>query len=357
MRYKKKFIALENFKINQNFQIFVEKINKRQTGPNQRENTGAMGSCALQAFEIYYQMLHNQNNFKSVKYHFIEKEGFLDENFAKKDVNLAFQMRKYPPYETLFFKMYGLFFLRARFLKTQNLRGLLEKEEFFKVPILCNIRGRMDGHINILYRDEKGLFVINTNERSKNKIKLIEPHNGDIFALEEIAYNWTGEFEDVREFRLYIPYKNVKLEEEVEDEEFKEENFKEEDEEELDFKEEIEEDEEFKENVKEKFTEEEKEQRKKYLEKKYELDLSDYDFMHEDFEKALKSYKIACLSFFANAKKAEIKFLSKFINLKKMSAKYPTKVDKKEKKHNNEISIFTYVVVYIVIIMIFSSLI
>ncbi|EKG8255504.1 hypothetical protein O5D32_000172 [Campylobacter upsaliensis] len=47
MRYKKKFIALDNFTINHNFQIFVEKINKRQTGPNWRENTGVMGSCAL----------------------------------------------------------------------------------------------------------------------------------------------------------------------------------------------------------------------------------------------------------------------------------------------------------------------
>ncbi|WP_270969528.1 hypothetical protein [Campylobacter upsaliensis] len=219
MRYKKKFIALDNFTINHNFQIFVEKINKRQTGPNWRENTGVMGSCALQAFEIYYQMFHNQNGFKSVKYHFIEKEGFLDENFKDKHEYLAFQMRFYVPFNVLFSKMYDYRFLRARFLKTSNLRALLEREEFLKVPILCNIRDKVEGHINILYRDERGLFVINTNERSKNKIKLIEPHNGDIFALEEIAYNWTGEFELVREFRLYIPYELVEFKENIEESE------------------------------------------------------------------------------------------------------------------------------------------
>lgn len=232
MRYKKKFIALDNFTINHNFQIFVEKINKRQTGPNWRENTGVMGSCALQAFEIYYQMFHNQNGFKSVKYHFIEKEGFLDENFKDKHEYLAFQMRSYVPFNVLFSKMYDYRFLRARFLKTSNLRALLEREEFLKVPILCNIRDKVEGHINILYRDERGLFVINTNERSKNKIKFIEPHNGDIFALEEIAYNWTGEFELVREFRLYIPYELVEFKENIEESE-EEEEFNEELEEEL----------------------------------------------------------------------------------------------------------------------------
>ncbi|EOX9269549.1 hypothetical protein ACPX06_000871 [Campylobacter upsaliensis] len=232
MRYKKKFIALDNFTINHNFQIFVEKINKRQTGPNWRENTGVMGSCALQAFEIYYQMFHNQNGFKSVKYHFIEKEGFLDENFKDKHEYLAFQMRSYVPFNVLFSKMYDYRFLRARFLKTSNLRALLEREEFLKVPILCNIRDKVEGHINILYRDERGLFVININERSKNKIKLIEPHNGDIFALEEIAYNWTGEFELVREFRLYIPYELVEFKENIEESE-EEEEFNEELEEEL----------------------------------------------------------------------------------------------------------------------------
>ncbi|EOE5701228.1 hypothetical protein ACKJWF_000481 [Campylobacter upsaliensis] len=232
MRYKKKFIALDNFTINHNFQIFVEKINKRQTGPNWRENTGVMGSCALQAFEIYYQMFHNQNGFKSVKCHFIEKEGFLDENFKDKHEYLAFQMRSYVPFNVLFSKMYDCRFLRARFLKTSNLRALLEREEFLKVPILCNIRDKVEGHINILYRDERGLFVINTNERSKNKIKLIEPHNGDIFALEEIAYNWTGEFELVREFRLYIPYELVEFKENIEESE-EEEEFNEELEEEL----------------------------------------------------------------------------------------------------------------------------
>ncbi|EAI5601832.1 hypothetical protein V8A93_000951 [Campylobacter upsaliensis] len=232
MRYKKKFIALDNFTINHNFQIFVEKINKRQTGPNWRENTGVMGSCALQAFEIYYQMFHNQNGFKSVKCHFIEKEGFLDENFKDKHEYLAFQMRSYVPFNVLFSKMYDYRFLRARFLKTSNLRALLEREEFLKVPILCNIRDKVEGHINILYRDERGLFVINTNERSKNKIKLIEPHNGDIFALEEIAYNWTGEFELVREFRLYIPYELVEFKENIEESEGEEE-FNEELEEEL----------------------------------------------------------------------------------------------------------------------------
>ncbi|WP_270969419.1 hypothetical protein [Campylobacter upsaliensis] len=232
MRYKKKFIALDNFTINHNFQIFVEKINKRQTGPNWRENTGVMGSCALQAFEIYYQMFHNQNGFKSVKYHFIEKEGFLDENFKDKHEYLAFQMRSYVPFNVLFSKMYDYRFLRARFLKTSNLRALLEREEFLKVPILCNIRDKVEGHINILYRDERGLFVINTNERSKNKIKLIEPHNGDIFALEEIAYNWTGEFELVGEFRLYIPYELVEFKENIEESE-EEEEFNEELEEEL----------------------------------------------------------------------------------------------------------------------------
>ena len=232
MRYKKKFIALDNFTINHNFQIFVEKINKRQTGPNWRENTGVMGSCALQAFEIYYQMFHNQNGFKSVKYHFIEKEGFLDENFKDKHEYLAFQMRSYVPFNVLFSKMYDYRFLRARFLKTSNLRALLEREEFLKVPILCNIRDKVEGHINILYRDERGIFVINTNERSKNKIKLIEPHNGDIFALEEIAYNWTGEFELVREFRLYIPYELVEFKENIEESE-EEEEFNEELEEEL----------------------------------------------------------------------------------------------------------------------------
>ncbi|EDP6919641.1 hypothetical protein GUK60_02620 [Campylobacter upsaliensis] len=236
MRYKKKFIALDNFTINHNFQIFVEKINKRQTGPNWRENTGVMGSCALQAFEIYYQMFHNQNGFKSVKYHFIEKEGFLDENFKDKREYLAFQMRFYVPFNVLFSKMYDYRFLRARFLKTSNLRALLEREEFLKVPILCNIRDKVEGHINILYRDERGLFVINTNERSKNKIKLIEPHNGDIFALEEIAYNWTGEFELVREFRLYIPYELVEFKENIEESE-EEEEFNEELEEELEEKE------------------------------------------------------------------------------------------------------------------------
>ncbi|EAH8207790.1 hypothetical protein ETH41_01925 [Campylobacter upsaliensis] len=236
MRYKKKFIALDNFTINHNFQIFVEKINKRQTGPNWRENTGVMGSCALQAFEIYYQMFHNQNGFKSVKYHFIEKEGFLDENFKDKHEYLAFQMRFYVPFNVLFSKMYDYRFLRARFLKTSNLRALLEREEFLKVPILCNIRDKVEGHINILYRDERGLFVINTNERSKNKIKLIEPHNGDIFALEEIAYNWTGEFELVREFRLYIPYELVEFKENIEESE-EEEEFNEELEEELEEKE------------------------------------------------------------------------------------------------------------------------
>ncbi|EPV9359852.1 hypothetical protein ACWA7T_000694 [Campylobacter upsaliensis] len=232
MRYKKKFIALDNFTINHNFQIFVEKINKRQTGPNWRENTGVMGSCALQAFEIYYQMFHNQNGFKSVKCHFIEKEGFLDENFKDKHEYLAFQMRSYVPFNVLFSKMNDYRFLRARFLKTSNLRALLEREEFLKVPILCNIRDKVEGHINILYRDERGLFVINTNERSKNKIKLIEPHNGDIFALEEIAYNWTGEFELVREFRLYIPYELVEFKENIEESE-EEEEFNEELEEEL----------------------------------------------------------------------------------------------------------------------------
>ncbi|EAJ1956156.1 hypothetical protein CTX62_02710 [Campylobacter upsaliensis] len=236
MRYKKKFIALDNFTINHNFQIFVEKINKCQTGPNWRENTGVMGSCALQAFEIYYQMFHNQNGFKSVKCHFIEKEGFLDENFKDKHEYLAFQMRSYVPFNVLFSKMYDYRFLRARFLKTSNLRALLEREEFLKVPILCNIRDKVEGHINILYRDERGLFVINTNERSKNKIKLIEPHNGDIFALEEIAYNWTGEFELVREFRLYIPYELVEFKENIEESE-EEEEFNEELEEELEEKE------------------------------------------------------------------------------------------------------------------------
>ncbi|ECL5231508.1 hypothetical protein [Campylobacter upsaliensis] len=236
MGYKKKFIALDNFTINHNFQIFVEKINKRQTGPNWRENTGVMGSCALQAFEIYYQMFHNQNGFKSVKCHFIEKEGFLDENFKDKHEYLAFQMRSYVPFNVLFSKMYDYRFLRARFLKTSNLRALLEREEFLKVPILCNIRDKVEGHINILYRDERGLFVINTNERSKNKIKLIEPHNGDIFALEEIAYNWTGEFELVREFRLYIPYELVEFKENIEESE-EEEEFNEELEEELEEKE------------------------------------------------------------------------------------------------------------------------
>lgn len=246
MKFKKRFIALENFKINQNFQVFVEKLNKRQTSQNQRKNTGGQGSCALQAYEIYYQMLHNQNAFKSVKYHFIEKEGFLDENIKEKRAHIAFHMQNYISYKALFFTMYDFLFLRARFLKTSNLRALLEKEEFFKVPILCNITSKAGaGHINILYRDEKGLFVINTNENSKNKIKLIEPHNGDIFAFEEIAYNWTGEFELVGDFRLYIPYEKIKVEEPMEEElNFKEdfeEKVEKEQKEELEFKEDFEE--------------------------------------------------------------------------------------------------------------------
>lgn len=232
MRYKKQFIALKDFKINPPFQSFVEKLNQRQTGPNRQENTGGQGSCALQSFELYYQMLHNQNGFKSVKYHFIEKEGFLDENIKEKRTHIAFHMQNYIPYESLFFMMYRHYFLKARFLKTSNLRAFLEKEEFFKVPIICNIRCKVDaGHVNILYRDEKGLFVINTNENSKNKIKLIEAHNGDVFALENIAYNWTGEFENVKEFRLFIPYEKIKIEEpkveefeeEIEEEEIEEE--------------------------------------------------------------------------------------------------------------------------------------
>ncbi|TNB61670.1 hypothetical protein FDR72_02005 [Campylobacter helveticus] len=235
MKFKKRFIALENFKINQNFQIFVEKLNKRKTSAFMEFHTGIMGDCALQAFEIYYQMFHNQNNFKSVKYHFIEKEGFLDENFKDKNDDLSKMLCQYRYFDKtsddvrgfggLFERMYCINFLGVRFLKIQNLRAFLEKEEFFKVPILCNIRDKdaFSGHINILYRDEKGLFVINTNESSKNKIKLIEPHNGDIFALEEMAYNWTGEFELVGDFRLYIPYEKIKVEEPVEEEESEEE--------------------------------------------------------------------------------------------------------------------------------------
>lgn len=235
MKFKKRFIALENFKINQNFQIFVEKLNKRKTSAFMEFHTGIMGDCALQAFEIYYQMFHNQNNFKSVKYHFIEKEGFLDENFKDKNDDLSKMLCQYRYFDKtsddvrgfggLFERMYCINFLGVRFLKIQNLRAFLEKEEFFKVPILCNIRDKdaFSGHINILYRDEKGLFVINTNENSKNKIKLIEPHNGDIFAFEEIAYNWIGEFEDVKDFRLYIPYEKIKVEEPVEEEESEEE--------------------------------------------------------------------------------------------------------------------------------------
>ncbi|MCR2061984.1 hypothetical protein [Campylobacter helveticus] len=235
MKFKKRFIALENFKINQNFQIFVEKLNKRKTSAFMEFHTGIMGDCALQAFEIYYQMLHNQNAFKSVKYHFIEKEGFLDENFKDKNDDLSKMLCQYRYFDKtsddvrgfggLFERMYCINFLGVRFLKIQNLRAFLEKEEFFKVPILCNIRDKdaFSGHINILYRDEKGLFVINTNESSKNKIKLIEPHNGDIFAFEEIAYNWIGEFEDVKDFRLYIPYEKIKVEEPVEEEESEEE--------------------------------------------------------------------------------------------------------------------------------------
>ncbi|MDL0108418.1 hypothetical protein NYG95_04590 [Campylobacter felis] len=360
MKFKKRFIALENFKINQNFQVFVEKLNKRQTSQNQRKNTGGQGSCALQAYEIYYQMLHNQNAFKSVKYHFIEKEGFLDENIKEKRAHIAFHMQNYIPYKTLFFTMYDFLFLRARFLKTSNLRALLEREEFFKVPILCNITSKAGaGHINILYRDEKGLFVINTNENSKNKIKLIEPHNGDIFAFEEIAYNWIGEFEDVKDFRLYIPYENIELEEKKEEieEDFKEEEFEE------DFEEE-DLNEEFEEPLKEKFTDEEKEQRKRELEKKYGLDLSDYDFMHEDFERALKSYKIACLSFFANEKNAKIKFLGTFMNPEKMSEKDLKKLEKYISDENEGknvmfggMSFLTYVVAFIIIIMAFKGLI
>ncbi|WP_279040430.1 hypothetical protein [Campylobacter helveticus] len=235
MKFKKRFIALENFKINQNFQIFVEKLNKRKTSAFMEFHTGIMGDCALQAFEIYYQMFHNQNNFKSIKYHFIEKEGFLDENFKDKNDDLSKMLCQYRYFDKtsddvrgfggLFERMYCINFLGVRFLKIQNLRAFLEKEEFFKVPILCNIRDKdaFSGHINILYRDEKGLFVINTNENSKNKIKLIEPHNGDIFAFEEIAYNWIGEFEDVKDFRLYIPYEKIKVEEPVEEEESEEE--------------------------------------------------------------------------------------------------------------------------------------
>ena len=235
MKFKKRFIALENFKINQNFQIFVEKLNKRKTSAFMEFHTGIMGDCALQAFEIYYQMFHNQNNFKSIKYHFIEKEGFLDENFKDKNDDLSKMLCQYRYFDKtsddvrgfggLFERMYCINFLGVRFLKIQNLRAFLEKEEFFKVPILCNIRDKdaFSGHINILYRDEKGLFVINTNESSKNKIKLIEPHNGDIFAFEEIAYNWIGEFEDVKDFRLYIPYEKIKVEEPVEEEESEEE--------------------------------------------------------------------------------------------------------------------------------------
>ncbi|HEC1565840.1 TPA: hypothetical protein R1X42_000580 [Campylobacter upsaliensis] len=254
MRYKKKFIALDNFTINHNFQIFVEKLNKRKTSAFMEFHTGIMGDCALQAFEIYYQMFHNQNNFKSIKYHFIEKEGFLDENFKDKNDDLSKMLCQYRYFDKtsddvrgfggLFERMYCINFLGVRFLKTQNLRAFLEKEEFFKVPILCNIRDKdaFSGHINILYRDEKGLFVINTNESSKNKIKLIEPHNGDIFALEEIAYNWTGEFELVGDFRLYIPYENIELEEEeLNFKEDFEEKVEKEQKEELEFKEDFEE--------------------------------------------------------------------------------------------------------------------
>lgn len=352
---KKRFIALENFKINQNFQIFVEKLNKRKTSENFQENTGGQGSCALQAYEIYYQMLNNQNNFKSVKYHFIEKEGFLDENFAKKNLNLAFKMRSYTPYKTLFFMMYKHYFLKARFLKTQNLRALLEKEEFFKVPIICNIKCRVDaGHINILYRDERGLYCINTNENSKNKIKLIEPHNGDIFALEEIAFNWTGEFENVKEFRLFIPYGLEVFEEVIEEEP------------------EILEDSEVAEEEIEEESKEPEAKRygtraevRKWLEQEYgdsikshKLDLEKYEFTHRDFTEAMCNY-FCFMSAYSwvpgYAKKCEREYLSRFIIPEEFSdenvargLRIMREKEKEQKIRKKNIIFIVIVIIYII---------
>lgn len=313
---KKRFISLENFKINQNFQIFVDRLNARQVGPRWKEITRYMGSCALQAFEIYYQMLNNQNGFKSIKYHFVGKDGFLDENLEKSNAQAARYMRAYAVSTVLFKFMYGCKFLRVRFLKTQNLRALLERENFFKVPIICNITDKVEGHINILYRDERGLYCINTNERSKNKIKLIEAHEGDISALEEIAYNWMGEFELVREFRLFIPYELEAFEEIIEEE-----------------PEILEDDEEDTEVTEEEYEEDSKEveakrygtraEVRKWLEQEYgdsirlhKLDLEKYEFTHRDFTEAMCNY-FCFMSAYSwvpgYAKKCERENLSRFI--------------------------------------------
>lgn len=327
MRYKKRFIALEDFKINQNFQSFVEKLNKRKTGVNQLKNTGGQGSCALQSFEIYYQMLHNQNGFKSVKYHFIEKEGFLDENFAKKNANLASTMRTFFSYKTLFFTMYKHHFLKARFLKTSNLRALLEKDEFFKVPIICSINCKVGvGHVNILYRDEKGLFVINTNESSNNKIKLIEAHNGDVFALENIAYNWTGEFENVKAFRLYIPYEKIEIKEKEEEQE---------------------------EELQELQKEQEKEELRKYFKEKYKLEfnLNLYDFTHKEFRKALENYYLMRL--LGKEEKIRERFLTPFL-LKENDDELARslKILKMKERKGGKSWIWVMVIVVIVLILV-----
>lgn len=98
----------------------------------------------------------------------------------------------------------------------------------------------------------------------KIKIKLIEPHNGDVFAFEEIAFNWTGEFENVKEFRLFIPYEKIKVEEPVEEEL----NFKE------DFEEKVEKEQKEELEFKEDFEEHTKKQKKaKTMKMNYPLDL------------------------------------------------------------------------------------
>lgn len=222
LRFKKVLFKNPTFRLNEAFKNGIIFINHHKNSDKWRENTFDLGPCALQALEIYKQMLQKEFDTKGL---FVALDfSPLDESFRAKNKALLEEYKEnylnaysndenfrenYPLIFCDFLnKLYSMEFEYKSFENIARLRAFLSKSEFLNVPLFCRILGKKEGHINILFKNSKGLLSINTNQQNgeASYISILE-QDSDKRAFEIICKNYINDIEDeVLGFELYIPF-------------------------------------------------------------------------------------------------------------------------------------------------------
>ncbi len=226
-RFKKTLLRLENFKFNEKFKKMAIFINHKTNRFDYKNDFLSLGPCFIQALELYKQML--EKDFKQEGFFIHLKEfSYLNEDFKEKNIFLIQKYQyKMQNLKNAFFKdrkdfiearalidcdffkkLFKMDFDFEYFENISQLRAFLSKQEFLNLAFFCQILGTQTNHINLIYKDKKGLLCINTAQANfKSPFENITEQTSDKKAFEIIAKNYLNDPDDaVQGFILYYPF-------------------------------------------------------------------------------------------------------------------------------------------------------